>query len=172
MVSQQAPKTTGVLAAVSLLKKFLSATNSSILAPTSSTTTALQSSMLQQFEQSGLPQQLPALLTEAAEELSAQAQAKSFIRYGQILAAGAETHQIYAVMIRHHAEQLLEVHSDLCWLWPDGVQQVKGVVGSAAAAMQLVLAVMRNVSSEVGVYQEGGGRRSSASSTSDMQVRA
>ena len=123
-VSQQAPKTTGVLAAVSLLRKFLSATKSSILAPTPSDTTPLQSSMLQQYEASGLPQQLPAVLTAAAEELSAQARDKSFIRYGQILAAGAETHQIYAFMIRHHAEQLLEVHSDLCWLWPDGVQQV------------------------------------------------
>lgn len=170
-VSKLSPKTTGVLAAVEILRRFMSATKDTVTAsgPTA-TPAALQASVLQQFQQSGLPQQLPALLTAAAEELSAQAQGMSFIMYGRILADGVPTEQIYAVMIRHHAEQLLMLHTDLCWLWPDGVPVVQGVAGSAAPSMQLALAVMQNISSEVQEHQKKGGRGSSLCSTSDMQV--
>jgi hypothetical protein len=171
-VSKSSPKTTGVLAAVDLLRKFLTATKETAnsIGPTP-TPTGLHASVLQQFQQSGLPQQLPALLTAAAEELLAQAQDKAFVKYGRVLADGVPTEQIYAVMIRHHAEQLLMAHTDLCWLWPDGLPVVQGVSGSTAPAMQLALAVMRNVSSEVQELKKKGGRCSSLSSTTDMQVR-
>lgn len=169
--SQQAPKSCGVLAPVSLLNNFFAATNGAYLSPSLSTTTALQSSILQQFEQSGLPQEMPALLTAAAEELTAQAADKSYLRYAQMYATGCvEEQQMYAVMIRSHAQQLLLAHGNTSWLWPGGVATVRGVVGSAAASMQLHLAVVRNVSSEVREHLQRG-NSSSSSSTAAMQVR-
>jgi hypothetical protein len=130
-VAQQQPRSPGIPAAVRLLETFLSLGDVYFLERTTNMALpSLQASVRQQVEQSGLLQQLPALMIAAAVELSVQAHDKSFISYGQQAATGfAVLSELYATNIRQYARYLLSIFTNTCRLW----------TGAAAAVGRCVL---------------------------------
>jgi hypothetical protein len=131
----------------------------------------LQATVRQHVEQSGLLQQLPALMIAAAVELSVQAKDKSFIKYGQMLIAGEGTLQLfYACSIRTHARQLLQLFCSISQLWSDQLSRRVALSGVAAVVMQLCLAITRGMSAEVQEHMRSPGLCQHP--TFDMQVRA
>lgn len=79
--AQQQPKSPTVYAAVSLLQVFFSTAGTHFLDGSDHPPVAsLQASVRQQVEQSGLLQQLPALMIAAALELAAQAKDRAFVK--------------------------------------------------------------------------------------------
>jgi hypothetical protein len=131
---------------------------------------SLHASVRQQLQQSGLLQQLPVLMIAAAVELSLQARDKSFLRHGETMAAGDDfTDAFYACIVRLHAASLLTVVCRSSKLWPEGIGRLNALAGSAAAAMQLALAVTRHLSAEVQEHMRSPG--ASKQSTVAMQVR-
>ena len=157
---QQHTYPTAAYTAVMVLHMFFAAARDQLPDEQRSSPCSLQESVLQQVEQSGLLQQLPALMTAAAVELTAQARDKFFFTKSERDAKDCS---------RVHARQLLELFRTLYWLWPDAASCMQGIAGSAPAVMALALAVTRNVSAEVQEHQSSGGQ-SQCRNTGDTVV--
>jgi hypothetical protein len=100
-----------------MLEAFFSTAEALLLEGAGHTPVAsLQASVQQQVEQSGLLQQLPALMIAAAVELSAQAKDRAFVK-------GFVPKMLYACSIRQHASQLLNLfcHVGRLWASDDGL---------------------------------------------------
>ena len=131
-------KSKGVYAAAMLLQHFFAASSAQLGTQRPSRTNSLQESVLQQVEQSGLLQQLPALMTTAAVELTTQTRHMSWATNSQVMHAS-----------RMYAKHMLVILHSLCRLWPDGDRCEQGIAGSIPAAMALAQAVTRSISAEV-----------------------
>mgnify|MGYP001807319459 CR=1 FL=1 len=161
--AQQQPKSPGVCAAVRLLETFFSTAGTHFLQGSDGTPVAsLQAGVQQQLVQSGLLQQLPALLIAAAVELSAQAKDRSLPRVQHAA-------DLYKLGIQMHTKDLFTLVCQVSLLWSsDDINMLKGLASTCAAAMQLALAVTRNISAEVQEHMRNpGGCQTSAF---DMQV--
>jgi hypothetical protein len=117
--AQHQPRSFYIPAAVRLLEVFFSKGDIYFLERANHVAIpSLQASVRQQLAQSGLLQQLPALMIAAAVELSVQAKDKSFIRYGKLLETGvAMTETLYASSIRPHTIRLLRLLNHAARLW-------------------------------------------------------
>jgi hypothetical protein len=118
-IAQQQPRSPSVPAAIRVLGSFFTQGGVYFLERTTHVAIpSLQASVRQQVEQSGMLQQLPALMIAAAVELSVQAKENSFIRYGQQAATGvALASALYGSSVRPLVHHLLRIFTNTCRLW-------------------------------------------------------
>lgn len=119
--------------------------------PTASPPTApparIMAGLTKQLEQSGFMQHYPALLAAAAQALQQQDAGLSS-NTSNTHHSGASSSSGSRRMLREHADRLLHIHRVLYMLWP-GAQQLTVFAGSATSVIQLVHALLQNVSREV-----------------------
>ena len=141
-----------VIAAVWVLQLFFAACRDQVVKAPPSGSGSLRESVLQQVEQSGLLQQLPALMTAAAVELAKQAHERAFRD------RASEKLLLYPSVICNHAQQLMMMQPAFKYLYPDPLAYVQQFAGSVPVVMALALAVTRSVSAEVQDHQDSSGR--------------